>query len=134
MEEMTMEIWDRTASICSYVKRLCKIFNSRNVARAMSTGKEMVAKMVGGETPQLENLLLTILTKAQEDEFWEKLDEVAINLCEERNSWLDDNLYSPLIDLIDTIVVGRTPHDYDEHIFFGGLIVQALHFTGLVDF
>ena len=97
-----MEIWDRTASIYSYVKRLCKIFNSRNVA--------------------------------QEDEFWEKLDEVAINLCEERNSWLDDNLYSPLIDLIDTIVVGQTPHDYDEHIFFGGLIVQALHFTGLVDF
>jgi len=117
MEPMSYEMWDRTSSIFSYVKGLRKIFNSRKVPKAVSTAKELIAKMMGGEAPQLEKLLLTILSQAQEDEFWEKLDEVAINLCNQRNTWLDNYLYSPLIDLIDIIVVGRRSYDfdYDEH-------------------
>ena len=68
---------------------------------------------MGGEEPQLENLLLTILAKAQGNEFWEKLDEVAANLCKLRNNWLDNYIFSPLLHLIVEIVVGQYDYDYD---------------------
>jgi len=113
-EEMTIDIWHETTSIYGYVKDLRKFFNSHNLPKAVSTAKKMIARMMGGEEPQLENLLLTILAKAQEEEFWEKLDEVAANLCKQRNNWLDENLFSALLDLIDEIVVGQRPYDYNE--------------------
>ena len=113
-EEMTIDDWHETTSIYSYVKDYRKLFNSRNFPKAVSTAKERIGRMMGGEEPQLENLLLTILAKAQEEEFWEKVDEVATNLCNQRNNWLDNYLYSPLLDLIDEIVVGQRPYDYNE--------------------
>ena len=81
-----LEMWQEGTSIYSYVKDLRKLFNSRNVPKAVSTAKERFARMISGEEPQLENLLLKILAKAQGKEFWEKLDEVAANLCKQRNN------------------------------------------------
>ena len=113
-EEMTLEIFVETNSIYSHVKDLRKVFNSSKIPKAVSIAKEMFAKMMGGKEPRLENLFLTILAKAQEDEFWEKLDEVATSLCEQRSDWLDQNLYSTLLVLIDETVVGQKSYDYDE--------------------
>jgi len=113
-EEMTLEIFVETNSIYSKVKDLRKVFNSLNIPKAVSIAKAMFAKMMKGEEPRLEKLFLTILAKAQEDEFWEKLEEVATSLCEQRNDWLDQHLYPNLLVLIDETVVGRKSYDFDE--------------------
>ena len=113
-EEMTLEIFVETNSIYSKVKDLRKVFNSLNIPKAVSIAKAMFAKMMKGEEPRLEKLFLTILAKAQEDEFWEKLEEVATSLCEQRNDWLDQHLYLNLLTLIDETVVGQKSYDYDE--------------------
>ena len=106
LEEMTNEILFETISIYSRLKDLRKFFNSRNLAKAVATTKEMIHKMMEGEEPLLENLFLTILAKAQEGDFWQKMDEVALNLCKQRNNWLDNFLYYSLLVLIDETVVG----------------------------
>ena len=113
-EEMTLEIFVETNSIYSHVKDLRKVVNSLNIPQAVSIAKEKFARMMEGEEPRLEKLFLTILEKAREDKFWEKLDEVATRLCEQRNHWLDQNLFSSLLLLIDETVLGQKSYDYDE--------------------
>ena len=94
------------SSVYSYIVHLRKVFNQLNIPKAVAKAVLKWDKMFSGELPQLENLYLAVLAKVQEDNFWENLDQVAANLCESRRDFLDQYLYSPLISLINDIVVG----------------------------
>ena len=94
------------SSVYSYIVHLRKVFNQLNIPKAVAKAVLKWDKMFSGELPQLENLYLDVLAKVQEDNFWKNMDQVAVNLCESRRDFLDQYLYSPLISLINKIVVG----------------------------
>ena len=107
--EEALEAWTALIeqwSVYSYIVHLRKVFNQLNIPKAVAKAVVKWDKMFSGELPQLENLYFAVLAKVQEDNFWENLDQVAANLCEARRDFLDQYLYSPLISLINDIVVG----------------------------
>ena len=91
------------------VRELRFAFDSSEVPKAVRDAEEMIEKMRTGEAVPLENLFLTVLAKAQEDEFWEKVDKIVARLCLMQTNWLDGYLYSSLIHIIDEVVVSSGP-------------------------
>ena len=100
------------------VRELRFAFDSSEVPKAVRDAEEMIEKMRTGEAVPLENLFLTVLAKAQEDEFWEKVDKIVARLCLMQTNWLDGYLYSSLIHIIDEVVVSSCPGQIKLFIIF----------------
>ena len=122
--ECDYQTYMESMSVYMRVKELYWVFNSSQIPKAVNDAKEMI-EMKMGEAAPLENLFLTVLARAQEDEFWQKLDEIVARLCQLRNDWLDHYFYSSLTDLVEEVVVTSGPGDfeYDDNLLllFGNL-------------
>ena len=87
-----------------------RAFDARKIPKAVSKAKEMRTRMEYGMEVTLENMLADIVKEAQTKAFWNKLDEAVVELCDQRNSWLDEVFIEQIVPEIENMIAGVEDH------------------------